>query len=119
MAAALAGAAFPVEAALAFLPPLALFLPLSALEGASTLCAGGLASASLDGAGLSVGFPAMSPAPSAGVIAPFSFAGAALAFADFSALLGFSAFSAFGALWSPIATIFRIVCCWRWPYLRR
>ena len=25
----------------------------------------------------------------------------------------------FAALWSPIATIFRIVCCWRWPFLRR
>src|SRR5690242_12901863 len=39
----LAGAAFSVEAALAALPPAALFLPLAAFGSASTFSAGGLA----------------------------------------------------------------------------
>src|SRR5437764_5430526 len=109
----LAGAAFCVEAALAVLPPPVLFLPL-AFGGASTLCAGGLAWASLVGAGLAVGLPAMSPEPSSGVMPPLlTFAGAAALGAS-AALAGF-----FASFWSPIATIFRMVCCWRWPFLRR
>src|SRR5438128_12026244 len=53
LAAPLAGAAFSVEAGLADLPLLALFLPL-AFAGASTLSAGGLAAVSLFGAGFGV-----------------------------------------------------------------
>src|ERR1051325_4534288 len=65
LAAPLAGAAFSVDPALAALPPAALFLAFAAFAGASTLSAGGLAAASLFGAGFLVGLPATSPAPSA------------------------------------------------------
>src|SRR2546423_14503677 len=54
LGAPLAGAAFSVEAALAFLSPPVLFLALAGLAAASTLCAGGLAWAWLSGAGFSV-----------------------------------------------------------------
>src|SRR4051794_5555970 len=83
LAAPLAGAAFSVEAALAALPPPALFLALAALSAllgtglsfAVPVSTGGLALAGSCGAGLRVGLPAISPEPSAGVIgaAGFSF----------------------------------------------
>src|SRR5436190_5586857 len=96
LAAPLAGAAFFVD------PDSAL-----ALAGAAFF------SGAFAGAGFSVGVPATA---SLGVGSPlvtlpsaFAGAGAASAFgADF-----------FASFWSPIATIFRIVCCWRWPFLRR
>src|SRR3954447_18414670 len=103
LAAPLAGAAFFVD------PDSAL-----ALAGAAFFAAGFSppAAFSLFGAGFSVGVPAtaLSSCWSA-VVSTASFAGAAAAFA-------FGAASALGAaffcsLWSPIATIFRIVCCWR------
>src|SRR5438067_3508233 len=118
LAAPLAGAAFSVEAALAVLPPPVLFLALAGLASVVPVSAGGLALASSCGAGLTVGLPATSPEPSAGVIAAaaFSFLAGAAAFAGAASALGAAFFS---ALWSPIATIRRIVCCWRWPFLRR
>src|SRR5207237_3779667 len=61
LAPALAGAAFFVEAGLAVLPPPVLFLPLAGLLLVVPVSAGGFASASLFGAGLSVGFPATRP----------------------------------------------------------
>src|SRR5204863_7447853 len=54
LAAPLAGAAFSVEAALAVLPPLALFLALVGLAFAVPVSAGGFAKASLFGAGFGV-----------------------------------------------------------------
>src|SRR5438105_7101491 len=49
-----------------------------------------------------------------------AFAGAASAVGAASAA-GVSALAAFAgfAFWSPIEMIRRIVCCWRWPRLRR
>src|SRR5438045_6164934 len=52
LAAPLAGAAFFVEAGLADLPPLALFLPLAGFACVGPASAGGLAAAALFGAGL-------------------------------------------------------------------
>src|SRR5437868_9745613 len=120
LGAPLAGAAFSVEAGLAVLPPAALFLALG-LAGASALSAGGLAFASSAGAGLSVGLPAMLPDPSSGVIPDdaFSFFAGAAAFAGAASDFGAAALAGFSAFTSPIATIRRIVCCWRWPFLRR
>src|SRR5690349_6305480 len=90
----LAGAAFPVDPALVALPPLAPFLPPVAVS-APTLCAGGLACASLSGAGFAVGLPATSPAPSSGVsppdFLPLSLAGAASVFGA-AALASFGSF---------------------------
>src|SRR5947208_8413629 len=79
LAAALAGAAFFVD-------------PDSAFAGAAFLAAGLAAFAALGsvGAGLAVGFPAMSPAPSAGVTAP-----AALSF-DVPAPAAFAGLSGVG-----------------------
>src|SRR5207237_55422 len=126
LAAPLAGAAFSVEAPLAVLPPLALFL---APAGPSALLgtgfafrlpgsAGGLAAASLFGAGFGVSWAGTSGAATASAAFGFvAFAGAAEAVTASApvaavaalALAGFSAFT------SPIATMRRIVCCWRCP----
>src|SRR4051794_40301819 len=106
----LAGAAFSVEVAAGVSSLAVLFLPLGFLAGLSAPAA-----SSLVGAGLAVGLPAMSPEPSSGVIAPAGFS-----FAAFGSLAGTAAdFAGFSSFWSPIATIFRIVCCWRCPFLRR
>src|SRR5260221_1479157 len=100
----LAGAAFFVD-------------PVSALA----LLGSAFFAAGLPGAGFSVGVPTTALAScSAAGVSTGSFARAA---ADLSApALG--AVSALGAVffcsfWSPIATILRIVCCWRCPFLRR
>src|SRR5438105_4087898 len=124
LAAPLAGAAFSVDAGLADLPPPALFLPLAALVGASALSAGGFAAASLLGAGFGVSWVATSGAAVASAALGFAaFAGAAEAVTasapvgeDLASALAFAGFSAFT---SPMATMRRIVCCWRWPFLRR
>src|SRR6478672_1269812 len=88
LAAPLAGAAFFVDGVLAV--GLSFALALEPLAGASTLCAGGLACASLSGAGFSVGVAStFAGAVSAGLALPF--AGAA----DFASAAG--AASAFGA----------------------
>src|SRR6476469_7771367 len=100
LAAALAGAAFSVDGDFA----LAL-----ALAGAAFLAAplGAFAALALSGAGFSVGVPVTS----------LDFCSSATAFV-LASFAGAAELSAFGAaflasLWSPIATIFRIVCCWR------
>src|SRR3954469_3397649 len=113
LAAPLAGAAFSVDAV--FAVGLLLALAFAGFGVASAVSAAGLACASLSGAGFSVG-SALTCAASAffelfagaGALAGASGAGAASAF-----------FAGFSALWSPIATMRRIVCCWRWPFLRR
>src|SRR5688500_12077017 len=107
LAAPLAGAAFFVDAAFAGLLAAgfagAAFFAFGALSGSAL--------ASSLGAGLWVScsstIGALVESLGLGVLAGL---GAASAFAG----AGF-----FSALWSPIATILRIVCCWRWPFLRR
>src|SRR5437762_14165232 len=109
LAAPLAGAAFSVEAALAVLPPLALFLPLAGLAFAVPVAAGGLARASSFGAGLGVSTVSTCGAATASAAFGFAaFAGAAdgvTASAPVGALFAFDGFSAFT---SPIATMRRI-----------
>src|SRR5438552_8818939 len=99
LAPALAGAAFFVEAGLAVLRPPVLFLPLAGLLLGVPVSAGGLASASLFGAGFSVGVPATRPAACCADSAlAFAFAcaaGVALAGAGAGVV---SAFAFFGSL---------------------
>src|SRR5688500_6163718 len=112
LAAALAGAAFFVDAGLAGLAAAALagaaFLALGALSGSAL--------ASSAGAGLGV---SCSPTCGAAVV---SLGLGVLAGLGAASSFGVSAFAGagfFSALWSPIAVILRIVCCCRWPCLRR
>jgi hypothetical protein len=97
LAAPLAGAAFFVDAALAF--------------GAADFS--GLAGAA---------FSAFAGAAFSAFGAVFSvFAGAAFPAFGVSAF-GASAFAGFAfgsAFLSPTAVILKIVCCWRWPFVRR
>src|SRR5437764_10333935 len=92
LTAPLAGAAFFVEAGLAVLPPAALFLPLADLLFVVPVSAGGLAAASLLGAGLGV-----STASTRGA----AVASAAFGFADFAgAAAGVTACAPAGALFA-------------------
>src|SRR5687768_5462020 len=107
LAAPLAGAAFFVDAALAGFSAAALagadFLALGALSGSA------LATSAGAGLGVSCSSTAGAAADSLGLGV----------LAGLGAGSAFSAAGFFSALWSPIAVIRRIVCCWRWPFLRR
>src|SRR3954453_10253675 len=118
LAAALAGAAFFVEAALAGFAAGAFFAAGFSAPAVS----------SLSGAGLSVGVPTISfDRCWSAVASADSFARAegllsAGAAPPLAAALGAAPVfrgGFFCSLWSPMATILRIVCCWRWPFLRR
>src|SRR5205085_10732705 len=111
LAAALAGAAFFVDPVSAFaLGAAAFFAGPSALLGTGFSAP---AASALLVAGFSVGLPETSASGCASPLVTLPLAGAAAG--------GVSAFDAvfFCSFWSPIATIFRIVCCWRCPFLRR